>query len=383
MRLTPLKDVLTVASNEFRQFRRNRTAMLISLVVLPLFFTSSLGGASGSATSRFSPTAKVAIAFIDEDLTGASSMFREILARSGDFDNLIDGFRVDSALASLGTGRIYAAIVVPNGFQESLLRNQTVKLILYMDDSEPFISQRLTSALTNSLVSLNIYSGVQTVQSRQSERIQIIRRGVVFGGFSIGFTIVLSLVVVFATFYEVAGGMSREYEEGTYARLAVTPVSLGALILGKTLHVLALNAIRTFIVLGLAVYIYGAQPKADVGTLLAISLLISLLSIGFGFIISSLGLSVRAVIIIEFFLILFLFAFSGFIVDREMLQGISRVISTLLPWAYGIEMFKRTILVGQSLLNMPYHLLSIVVSTAIFYIVSYALLKISRERLVT
>jgi len=380
---TPLRDVLAVAANEFRQFRRSRTAMLISLVVLPLFFTSSLGGASGSATSRFSPTAKVAIAFIDEDMTWTSTLLREVLARSGDFDNLLDGFRVDTALASLGTGRIYAAIVVPKGFQDSLIRNQTGRLIIYMDDSEPFISQRLTSALTNSLTNLRTYLGTPQTQNMQPGQIQIIRKGRVFGGFSIGLTIILSLVVVFATFYEVAGGMSREYEEGTYARLSVTPLSLGALMLGKTIHILFLNVIRTFTVLGLAVYVYGAQPRAEILTLLTISLLISLLTIGFGFIVSSFGLTVRAVIIIEFFLILFLFAFSGFIIDKEMLQGMSRIISIMLPWAYGIEMFKRTVLAGQPLLSMPIHLSIIASSTILFYLISYFLLKVSRERLVT
>ena len=161
--------------------------------------------------------------------------------------------------------------------------------------------------------------------------------------------------------------MSRESEEGTYARLLMSPISLGALIFGKTLYDLALNVARTLVVFGLAYFAYGARPSTDFGTILAISLLIALLTMGFGFAISSLGIGMRAVIIIEFFLVLFLFAFSGFIIDRELLRGISSSISYVLPWAYGIEILKRTILVGQSLLTLASQLEFIIASIAVFY----------------
>jgi ABC-2 type transport system permease protein len=177
--------------------------------------------------------------------------------------------------------------------------------------------------------------------------------------------------------------MSRESEEGTYARLLMSPISLGAVILGKTIYDLALNLIRTLMVFGLAFYAYGARPNTDFGTILTISLLIALLTMGFGFMISALGVGVRAVIIIEFFLVLFLFAFSGFIIDRELLRGISSTISYLLPWAYGIEILKRTILIGSPLLSLTGQLGSIVVSITVFYGIAYVLLRLSRERLVT
>jgi ABC-type polysaccharide/polyol phosphate export permease len=165
--------------------------------------------------------------------------------------------------------------------------------------------------------------------------------------------------------------------------LLVSPISLGAVIFGKTAYDLALNLARTFLVFGLAFYAYGARPSTDFGTILAISLLIALLTMGFGFLISAIGIGVRAVIIIEFFLVLFLFAFSGFIIDRELLRGISSTISYVLPWAYGIEILKRTILIGRPLLTLTTQLGFIIASIVAFYGTAYILLKLSRERLVT
>jgi len=115
-----LNDVIAVAGNEFRQFRRNRTAILISLVVLPLFFTVSLGAGQGGAGTHFSPTANVPMAFVDNDLTIDSSQLLQSLVSSGDFNQLLLGYQEDNAVSQLGTGRIYAVIVVPKGFQNDL-----------------------------------------------------------------------------------------------------------------------------------------------------------------------------------------------------------------------------------------------------------------------
>jgi ABC-2 type transport system permease protein len=380
---TFLNDVLAVMANEFRVLRRNRTAIIISLVILPIFFTASLGGASGRAGERFSPAAHLAIAYVDNDLTIASGRLFETLSSSGDFNNLVQGYSEENVIDTLGTGKIYAAIIVPKGFEDNLVKNEQASLVVYVDDSINGLGNQVVSSLQSSLQNFSPNAAARPLLSRGALQVEIIQKGARFSSFNIGLTIILGLVIVFATFYEIAGGMSRESEEGTYARLLVSPISLGAVMFGKTLYDLALNLIRTLMVFGLAFYAYGARPGTDFATVLTISLLIALLTMGFGFLISSIGIGVRAVIIIEFFLVLFLFAFSGFVIDRELLRGISSTISYMLPWAYGIEILKRTILIGQPLLDLTVQLEFIVVSVALFYGVAYVLLKLSRERLVT
>jgi ABC-2 type transport system permease protein len=378
-----LGDILAVMANEFRLFRRSRTAIIISLVILPVFFTVSLGGASGRAGETFSPTAQIPIAFVDNDLTAASSRLYGALSSSGDFDSLVQGYREENAIAMLGTGKILAVIIVPRGFQEGLTSNGGANILVYEDDSVNGLGSRIVSSLQESLQGFSPTAEVRPVLSSGPSQVEIIQKGVSFSGFAFGLTIILALVIIFATFYEIAGGMSRECEDGTYARLLLSPISLGAVVLGKTMYDLVLNVIRTFIVFGIGIYAYGASLNTDFGTVLVLSLLIALLTMGFGFLISALGVGVRAVIIIEFFLVLFLFSFSGFIIDRELLRGISSTISYLLPWAYGIEMLRATILVGQPLVSLTSQLQFVVVSIVVFYGLSYLLLRLSRERLAT
>jgi len=378
-----LEPSLAVAMNELRQLRRSRARLMLSLVVIPLFFTSALGGASGGEGTRFSVTASIPMAFVDDDLSVASGRLYQALVRSGDFNRLIQGYRVENAVTALGTGRVFAAIIVPKGFQKELDNNQVSRIVLCIDDGEPFLGDTIQANLQSALRDFDARLEIYSPKENASSNILVVQKGRAFSGFAVGMTIVLAVVQIFATFYEIAGGISRDREEGTYARLLLSPAGVGSIVLGKTLYDLVLNIIRTLTVLGISTTLYGAQLNTDLGSVLAISLLIALVTMGFGFAVSSLKVGVRAVVILEFFLVLFLFSFSGIIIDRELFRGYSAIVSSLLPWSYGFEALRSMNLAGRSLLDLTYHLQVIVASIIVFYVASYVLLNLSRERLVT
>ena len=385
--VTFLSDSIAVAENEFRQFRRNRSAILISLVVLPLFFTVSLGAGQGGAGTTFHPTADIPIAFVDNDNSLVSLRLWQTLSSSPDFPNLIQSYNEQAMIAELGTKRIYAVIVVPKGFQNDLESGNQARLILYTDDSEPGVSDQIQSTLTSYVQNFDPNVEVQPhlsqVQQQSVAGVGIINKGTVFAGFNIGLTTVLAIVQIFAGFYEIAGGISREREEGTFARLLVSPIPIGSIVLGKTIFDILLTIIRTFTVIGISVYGYGARPNTDLLTLLALSLIIALVTMGIGFVAASLKLGQRAVVIIEFFLILFLFAFSGLIIDINLLVGISQVIGNLLPFTYAFDALKRTILLGRPLLSLTFDLEYLIGSILASYAVALVLLHVFRERLIT
>jgi len=381
-----LDDSIAVAENEFRLFRRNRSAILISLVVLPFFFTASLGAGRGGAGTTYYPTANIPIAWVDNDNSLASIRLWHSLATSHDFRNLIEGYTEQGALAELGTKRIYAVIVVPKGFQNDLENGYQARLILYTDDSEPGVSDQIQATLTtytqNFDPNVDVQPYLSQLQRQSVAGVGIVTKGAIFAGFNIGLTTVLAIVQIFAGFYEIAGGMSREREDGTYARLLVSPIPIGSIMLGKTLFDVLLSVIRTFTVLAISVYGYGARPNTDILTLLSLSLIIALVTMGIGFVVAALKVGQRAVVIIEFFLILFLFAFSGLIIDSNLLVGASQVISYSLPFTYAFDALKRTILLGRPLLSLTFDLEYMIGSIVATYALAFVLLHFSRERLI-
>jgi ABC-2 type transport system permease protein len=384
---TFLSDSLAIAETEFRQFRRNRSAILISLVVLPLFFTVSLGAGQGGAGTSFSPTADIPIGFVDNDNSIASLRLWQTLNRSPDFHNLIQSYNEQAAIAELGTKRIYAVIVVPKGFQNDLENGNQARLIVYTDDSEPGVSDQIQSTLTgyaqNFDPNVEVQPHVSQLQKQSIAGVGVVRKGAIFASFNVGLTTILAIVQIFSVFYEIAGGMARERDEGTYARLLASPIPIGSIMLGKTIFDILLSVLRTFIVLGIGIYGYGAKPSTDFGTILALSLIVALVTIGIGFVAAALKLGQRAVVIITFFLILFLFAFSGLIIDSNLLVGISQAISYSLPFTYAFDALRRTILLGRPLLSLTFDLEYLIGSIIVSFALAFVLLRSFRERLIT
>lgn len=368
-------DVFAVAWSEFRQLGRNRTAMLISLVVLPSFFIFALGamgGSFGGGARTSGAAAAVRIAFVDNDGSMASAQLFDALSKSGDFDNLVEGYTEDSTISALAKGDIYAAIVVPKGFKEELFEHRQGSIIVYVNDSEPGLSDAVLSSLRKY---------VRILSSTEAE-VKVISKGRILSSFDTGLPIVLGVVQIFATFYEIAGGMSRSREEGIYPRLLLTRTSLWALIFGKTLYVSSLGVIRTFLVVGVAVYGWGAHPSTGIETILLLSLLVALVTMGFAFFVSAFRISSRAVVILDLFLFMLIIAFSGLSVEGEMMFGLSKAISTILPWSYGFDALRRAVLIGEPLASISFDLEVAVATITLFYVSAYAFLSLARERLI-
>ena len=205
--------------------------------------------------------------------------------------------------------------------------------------------------------------------------------GCLCGAFNIGLTVVLAVVQIFACFYEIAGGIAHQRETGTFARLLITPMQAGSIIFGITIFDIVLSTIRTFIVLGLSMFVYGASPNTDLGTILILSLLIALVTMGLGFAVAAFRVGTRAVVIMEFFLVLFLFAFSGLWVDVELLVGLTRIMAYVLPFTYAYDALKRTILLGTPLLLLTTDLEVLIGSIIVLFGLSYFLFHYSREKL--
>ncbi|HXY83338.1 MAG TPA: ABC transporter permease [Candidatus Saccharimonadales bacterium] len=340
---------------------------------------------SGGAVTSYSPTSGIPIAFVDNDNTLASLRLLRTLATSPDFHEIIQSYNEQSAIAALGSKKFYAVIVVPKGFQDNLDHGNEARVMLYTDDSEPGMSGQIDSTLTIYVQRFNGNLEFQPIltnlQKSSTSGVEMLELGCLCGAFNIGLTVVLAVVQIFAVFYEIAGGIAHQRETGTFARLLISPVHAGSIIVGITIFDLLLSVIRTFIVLGLSMFVYGASPNTDLGTILILSLLIALVTMGLGFAVASFRVGTRAVVIMEFFLVLFLFAFSGLWVDVELFFGITRIMAYILPYTYAYDALKRTILLGTPLHLLTIDLEVLVGSTIILYAISYLLFRYSRERL--
>ncbi|MEK7485391.1 MAG: ABC transporter permease, partial [Planctomycetota bacterium] len=141
----------------------------------------------------------------------------------------------------------------------------------------------------------------------------------------------------------------RERERGTLEQLMVTPVSRGALILGKIFPYAVLGFIQTLFVLMIMRVVFQVSIAGDVSLLLALSALFLLPSLALGILISSVAENQAEAMQMGLFVMLPSILLSGFAFPRETMPIFIYGISTLIPVTYYIQILRGIILRGAGL----------------------------------
>lgn len=170
-------------------------------------------------------------------------------------------------------------------------------------------------------------------------------------------------------------GLSVVHDEqlGTTELLRVAPVTIGEVLLGKTLSYLLLSTIVaallvTLVVAGLGVPLAGSVPVLAAGLAAVL-----LASVGMGFVIALLARNDGQVVQYAMLVLLASIFLTGFIISLERVVPAVQVVAWLLPATYGMALLRGVMLRGAPL--QPLLLLGLVGIAAILLAVSWVLLR--------
>jgi len=361
-------DGLIVAKKDLQQLKRNRMAIFLSLVLLPGFFMATLVASEGSSQEMGTQSKFLGVAVADEDNSFESRSFEQALAESEKLGKVVDTSSRETGELLLRSGTVAAVVVVQKGFGSSVEQGSMTSVLLIADDSKPGIPENAYAAIAEIAQGYSASVNLQRSGQPPESLLGVIERGKPISMLEIGVGIILGFVQVFACFYEVAGGMIRERETGTYPRLVLAKASPLAIIVGKTMYSSLLTLTRGVVVLAIAIYGYGAVVYGNVAVVIFVSWIMGLSAMGLAALLSAFRVSGRAVVISEFLLIIVLFAFGGLIRDRDLMTGSALFVSDLLPWTYGFDALRKIILLGWNLVEVLPELTLLSLYTLGFYL---------------
>jgi len=163
----------------------------------------------------------------------------------------------------------------------------------------------------------------------------------------------------------------REREQGTMEQLIVTPIKAWELMLGKIIPYLLVSIINLFLLLGLGKLLFGITVAGDFWSLVGLSIIFIIGSLGMGVLISNISQSqMQAIYIAVSIVLLPAIILSGLLFSRQNMPAITYWYSELLPVTQYLEITRGIIVRGasaQSLLwssTIPLIILSIVYFTA-------------------
>lgn len=267
----------------------------------------------------------------------------------------------------LDRGDIRAAMLIPSGYGDQLMRGETAQVAFLLDGSDPAVAGTANAA-------------AQGVAQAQSTQIIQKKLGVdikTLGGIDLRPRVwynpelrssnymipaLIGLILQFLTTLFTALTIVREREQGTIEQLVVTPIRSWELIVGKLIPYIFIALFNLSEILILGVIFFGVPIRGSVLLLIAASLVFLLTTLGLGIFISTVARSQQEAMLLSFFINLPGIFLSGFFFPIEAMPLGLQFISYLIPLRYMLVILRGIVLKGVGLEPI----LSPVVALAVF-----------------
>ncbi len=304
------------------------------------------------------------LAWMDFDRTPQSREFLSRLSGSGRFQVVATPGNDHDMQGLMDHGDVDAVVKVMPGFARDTLRGKPGEVQVLVDGTNSN-----TAAIVSSYASQSAAAFArETMQEQQREK--LIGRTSASGG-PVGARIprvtaqtrvwfnpdlksrnyfvpgVVVNVILLVTLSLTSMAIVREKEIGTMEQLLVTPIRAGELMLGKCLPFVAIGLFDAALAVGVAIFLFHVPFRGSLLTLLFVSVLFLLTTLGSGLFISTVSRTQQQAMMSTFLFFQPAFMLSGFSFPiRNMPDGI-RWMTYLNPVRYFLEIIRGIFLKGS------------------------------------
>ena len=335
------RDSLAIASKEIRQLGRDPVSL-----VLTFMFPILLVGIFIVIVAAFSaPSYNIPVVVADLDSSPASIFLVDKMSTSPIVRVIQFSPSEEQALQLVETGDVMGAVIIPQGFGESLLTTGSAFIVVQTDNSKITAPTLIQAAVKQEAQSLVSTSGAQFGINQATVNV-IVRP--ISGRPPSGDTILpgfLGMIAILGAFDDIVNAISRERERGTFPRLLLSPVNIVSIYTGKMFATVLLTAVRTTLMLIIFV-LMGLVIRGNILLVYLTTSLIAVFTLSLGLVLSARIRGSSTLTVLEIALTFPLFELTGVFQSPELLASGGRAIARILPWTYGNEALRRVIYLG-------------------------------------
>jgi ABC-2 type transport system permease protein len=348
--------ILSVAYKEFLHIFRDRR-VLVLLVLLPPAFTLMFGHAFEAGEMKNVPAM-----LINRDRTERSEKFVSLLLDNKTFAWQTPAPTVTKEDDLLGHG-VQAALIIPEGWSDSLAKNDAIPLPLFLDGSDTNTADLLEGSVRKTLADFQHDALVELIDTLPEDVIDLSKKlpVQVRNRFSsmmepwkadprilynprtrfIDYVVpgIIGLILQLITVTLMACTLAREREAGTLFQLMVTSLRRREIVLGKVIPYLAISIVLILGIILLTAWYFQVQFH-NPAALALICFLFLLCSLGMGLLISAISRTQTQAIQFSVFFLLPVFVLSGAFAPLEQLPMAIRYISELFPLTHFCRAFR-------------------------------------------
>jgi ABC-2 type transport system permease protein len=348
--------IVSVAYKEFLHIFRDRR-VLVLLVILPPLFTLVFGSAFEAGEMKDVPAL-----LINRDQTERADHLVKLLKDNKTFSWRMAPPTITGEDDLLGHG-VQAALIIPQGWSDSLANNNPIPLPLYLDGSDTNTADLLEGSVRKTLADLQHDALVELIDTLPEEVVDLGKKlpVQVRNRFSsmmepwkadpkilynprtrfIDYVVpgVIGLILQLITVTLMACTLAREREAGTLFQLMVTALRRREIVIGKVLPYLAISIVMILFIILLTAWYFQVQFH-NPGALALICFLFLLCSLGMGLLISAISRTQTQAIQFSVFFLLPVFVLSGAFAPLEQLPRAIRYVSELFPLTHFCRAFR-------------------------------------------
>lgn len=368
-----MKRVRTIVKKEFLHiFRDSRTLALI--ILLPGFLLILLGyGVSGESKN-------IDIAIADLSRTDESRRYIDYYTAGQDFNFAYSAMSEEELLDLINKDKVKAGILIPEDFGRSIVTNETVQVMLYINGSvEPSTAQTVQlklNAISQTAAQNILVKSIQTKTNDLDISLPIdTREKLLYNPNGDGKLYMIPglipIILQVQTLLLSALAIVKEREQGTMEQLVVTPIKSWELMLGKIIPYLVVTLLNTFALIWLGSWIFGVQVIGSFWQLIGLSMIFSLGSLGMGVLISNLSESqMQAMYLAVFIVLIPAIILSGLILPRDGMPAFSYWFGELMPVTHFLDITRGIMLKGVNASVLWNSIWPMMVLSVVFFMAS-------------
>ncbi|MGD8515631.1 MAG: ABC transporter permease [Anaerolineae bacterium] len=343
-----LTRILNLGGKEFLQLWRDK--MILLFVFFGPVTELALVAWATSGDIDHMPTAVV-----DRDRTATSRALVVALENTATFD--ADYYPLDEAGARdlVDAGTVLAAVLIPPGFEETLLAyEQPAQVQIVLDGADPAAARAASLSAEGAIASFAQRISLERMGDLAAQWGDVIRldtrvwfnEELKTSNYEVPSE--LGFMLVGVALMVASLGIARERELGTLEQLLVTPLRSSELIAGKALPVLILSYTNFLLMLSLVVFVFRVPMRGSWTLLLVIAFFYLLIEMGWGLLLSAVSKTQVQALLLAFMLMMVEVVFSGYAFPVENMPWLLQRIANFVPIKHWLIILRSILLKGAS-----------------------------------
>jgi ABC-2 type transport system permease protein len=356
-----LRHSAWICWKDLLEFSRSKLR-LVMLVLMPLFMMMMVGFIfpTGNSISH----TPVALANQDVMVNGTSlgsGLVAELEAvnnQTGMMD-LRDATGYDDIKTMIQEGKVSGGIIVPPTFTSDLLAGRQGNITIMTDQSNPQTSAMIQNVVTKLIEQLGSQAAERNLNQTYNISLEeaptvlmpynVQVRGIVPGTpnyFEFVAPGIMSMVVMMSLMTGLPHAISYEKDMGTLDGMLVAPTSRWAIILGKVLAQSTRGMIQGFIILLMAVLLFGVVIHGSILLVILLILLTVFSFVGLGILITSFADKEETATMVMMTLMFPMMFLSGVFFPIQQMPSYMQALANFLPLTYAASAMRKVMVLG-------------------------------------